>query len=70
MIIQPRERVALHQTDLARLADMRLSLQPAGYETTDAFTVAPVPQQETDIPDSFDDAGNRCAEQSVEASHV
>ena len=70
MIIQPRERVALHETDLARLADMRLSLQPAGYETTDAFTVAPVPEQEPAAPDSVDEAGNCFAEQSIEASQA
>ena len=39
MVIQPLESVALHQADLGRMDALRLSLQPAGYEATETFSV-------------------------------
>ena len=55
MVIQPLESVALHQADLGRMDALRLSLQPAGYEATETFSVPAAPQAGGEGTDTADE---------------
>ena len=67
MVIQPLESVALHQADLGRMDALRLSLQPAGYEATETFSVpaVPPPAASSSTVDNADDSGGHFAVKTV-----
>ena len=66
MVIQPLESVALHQADLGRMDALRLSLQPAGYEATETFSVPAVPAAAgSGTADQMDEGGGASAVRTV-----
>ena len=70
MVIQPLESVALHQADLGRMDALRLSLQPAGYEATEAFSVPAVSSAGgRETTDHADDSGGFSAVRTVMVCH-
>ena len=69
MVIQPRERVALHACDLSHLDSLKLSMQPAGYEATTVFDVEPLLPPAQASTQTFDECGGLCAESSVQVCY-
>ena len=45
--VQPQDQLPLHQCSPARMAHLRLSVQPLGYEHTQPFQLPPLPPVDT-----------------------